>query len=131
MNTSNRPVTVLVVDPNPQQRALLAQILTPRCSILQAETLAQAASHLVTQQPEVIIVERELPDGDGLSFVRQVRNDPRLSEISIACVTNRAEVRDKIEGFRAGVDDYVIKPVDPAVFLQRIVLLTRVRRLTS
>ncbi len=131
MSTHQRSISVLVVDPDPQQRAMLAQILSPRCSVLQAETLAQATGYLAAQQPEVIIVERDLPDGDGLTFVQQVRNTSHLRDVSIACVTNRATVRDKIAGFRAGADDYVIKPIDPAVFLQRIILLTRVRRLTS
>lgn len=131
MSTRNRSISVLVIDPDPQQRAMLAQILSPRCSVLQAETLAQATSYLAAQHPEVIIVERDLPDGDGLTFVQQVRSTPQLRDVSIACVTHRADVRDKIAGFRAGADDYVIKPVNPAVFLQRVLLLTRVRRLTS
>lgn len=131
MRTDTPYISVLVVDPDPQQHPMLAQILAPRCSVLHAETLAQATSQLAAQRTAVIIVERDLPDGDGLTLVQQVRNDPRLRDVSIACVTHRAGVRDKIAGFRAGADDYVIKPVNPAIFLQRIVLLTRVRRLIS
>lgn len=131
MRPATRLLNVLIVDPDPQHREILAQILAPRCSVSHAETLAQAASHLAGQQPNVIIIERDLPDGDGLHFVQQVRSDPHMQNVSIACVTRRAAVRDKIAGFRAGVDDYVIKPVDPEIFLQRILLLMRVRQLTS
>lgn len=132
MSGNTRPVGVLVVDPDPQQHALLSQILAPRYLLLHAGTLAEATHHLATlPPPHVIIVERVLPDGDGLSLIQQVRSDPSLRDVSIACVTTRAEVRDKIEGFRAGADDYVIKPVDPKTFLQRIVLLTRLRQISS
>ena len=131
MRTQTQPISVLVVDPDPQERAILAKILASRCSVLHANTLAEATHLLASQHPAVIIVERDLPDGDGLTIVQQVRNDPHLHDVSIACVTQRAGVRDKIAGFRAGADDYIIKPVNPDVFLQRILLLTRMRRLIS
>jgi DNA-binding response OmpR family regulator len=45
----------------------------------------------------------------------------------IACVTHRSSIRDKVAGFHAGADDYVVKPVNVETFMWRVVLLTKMR----
>jgi DNA-binding response OmpR family regulator len=49
----------------------------------------------------------------------------------IICVTTRRAVQDKVRGFQAGADDYIIKPINPESFPLRLALLERLRRLSN
>lgn len=60
--------------------------------------------------PDVIILDVIMPGLDGYQVCRQARGDPLLKEIPILFLTAKAKDEDKIEGFLAGADDYMIKP---------------------
>jgi len=120
--------TVLIIDPDATARTHLASLLTNRFRVIEAATLDEAAQQIVLHHPRIILIEVDLP-GDALTFIRQVRQEPTTQDTCIACVTRRAEVQDKVAGFQAGADDYLVKPYNAATFLARITLLVRVHQL--
>lgn len=118
---------VLIVDPDITQQQMLARILAPRFRVLGASTLAEAIQQIQNYRPNIMLIEVDLADGDGKTLIRQIRDNPRTQGMIIACVTHKSAIRDKVAGFHAGADDYVIKPVNADTFMWRVVLLTRMR----
>ena len=120
-------VTVLVADPDPAQRQEYIDCLRPRYRVITAQTLAEASDLISRYRPSILLLEVDMPDGDGRTLVRQLRANMSLRHMVICFVTRRSAVRDKVAGFQAGADDYVIKPINAKTFLYRVILMTRVR----
>ncbi len=60
--------------------------------------------------PDLFILDIMMPGADGYQVCRQIRGDPLLAELPVLFLTAKAKDEDKIEGFRAGADDYLVKP---------------------
>lgn len=73
-------------------------------------TLDEAESAIQTSEYDVVLLDLQLPDGDGLSFLSKVRAKHIRTPIII--LTARDKVSDRIDGLNRGADDYVIKPFD-------------------
>jgi two-component system OmpR family response regulator len=73
-------------------------------------TLDEAESAIQTSEYDVVLLDLQLPDGDGLSFLSRVRAEHIRTPIII--LTARDKVSDRIDGLNRGADDYVIKPFD-------------------
>jgi two-component system, OmpR family, phosphate regulon response regulator PhoB len=79
--------------------------------------------------PDVVLLDLMLPGMSGLDVCRDLRAGERTREIPIIMITARAEETDQVVGFSMGADDYVTKPFNNKVLLQRIrALLRRVER---
>lgn len=122
--------TVLVADPDLQQQQFIAEILRSRYRVIAARTIADTIQMLVTYRPTILLLEVNQPDGDGVELIRRLRQDNAMKSMVIACVTNRSTVKDKVVGFQAGADDYIIKPVNRDTFMWRLVLLMRLRHIS-
>jgi len=72
----------------------------------------EALIHLRNQLPDIIITDILMPQMGGLDFCRALRHDPRTCLIPVVMLSARAELQERLDGFRAGADDYIIKPFD-------------------
>lgn len=61
-------------------------------------------------RPDLFVLDIIMPGADGYQVCRQIRGDPLLKEIPVLFLTAKGKDEDKIEGFRAGADDYLSKP---------------------
>jgi DNA-binding response OmpR family regulator len=103
--------TILVIDDDELvsrtlQRALKMydyQVMTANSGI---DGLQLARRH----RPDLFILDIMMPGVDGYQVCRQIRGDPLLKELPVLFLTAKAKDEDKIEGFRAGADDYLVKP---------------------
>lgn len=84
---------------------------------------AQALTLMEHRHIDLAVVDLTMPQMDGLTFTRTVREGG--SSLPILMVTARVAQADKHEGFRAGTDDYMVKPVDEEEMLWRIEALLR------
>jgi len=118
---------VLVVEGNvaaqEQIRAALGEYYTLMFASGQAEALATLHATL----PDLLVTELDLNDGDGLDLCGQVRGQPRMQRLPIMVLTGRSTIQDKVAGFQAGADDYVVKPFDRRLFHARVRLLCRIK----
>ncbi|MCB9680713.1 MAG: response regulator transcription factor [Alphaproteobacteria bacterium] len=85
--------------------------------------LAQARVAVGVADHDLILVDRMLPDGDGLALVRELRRQG-LTTPAI-CLTARDRVEERVEGLYGGADDYVVKPFAFDELLARIAAVTR------
>ena len=83
---------------------------------------ALAAARIITEQPDLVILDLMLPGEDGLTICRKVRD---RYDGPILMLTARTDDADQIQGLDLGADDYVCKPVRPRLLLARIQALLR------
>ncbi|MFI5273696.1 MAG: PleD family two-component system response regulator [Ktedonobacterales bacterium] len=118
---------VLVVDHNPSARQRLHDALGEGYVLRFVGSTGEALAAVRQEVPDLLVSEVDLPDGDGLHLCEQVRGLPETEHLPIMLVTERASIQDKVAGFQAGADDYVVKPVDVRLFHARIRLLYRIK----
>lgn len=78
--------------------------------------------------PEVAVLDRSLPDLDGLEVMRRIRATPALQDMSVLMLTARAEELDRVLGLELGADDYIAKPFSFPELLARIRAISRRNR---
>jgi DNA-binding response OmpR family regulator len=76
--------------------------------------------------PPLAILDWMMPNLDGVDVCRNIRNTPRLQSIYIILVTGKESRESRLEGLRAGANDYITKPFDPAELEARVRVATRV-----
>jgi DNA-binding response OmpR family regulator len=122
-------LSVLVVDGNPASRERVRAALDAQCVVRFASGVREALDALRTQPPDLLVSEVDLTDGSGLDLCEEIRATPALKRLPIMLLTDRASIDDKVAGFQAGADDYVVKPVDARLFHARVRLLDRIKRI--
>jgi DNA-binding response OmpR family regulator len=91
-----------------------------RC--IRTNSLREAYRAILNERPSIVILELNQPDGDGLDLIAHLRTDPTLKGILIACVTQRSNTWDKVFAWRAGADDYIVKPLTRTFHGQMLLL---------
>ena len=115
---SEPATSILVVEDEPQMRRFLRTALTAQgFRIVEAENLREALVAATTHNPEVILLDLGLPDGDGADLAREVRG---WSRVPIIVISARGREDDKVGALDAGADDYLTKPFGVNELLARI-----------
>lgn len=118
---------ILVVDDDPALRQLLADYLNRHgYDTLLAPDTVDLAARIVKYSPDLLVLDRMLPDGDGAQACRRLREQGE--DIPVVLLTARDEAVDRIIGLEAGADDYLGKPFDPRELLARIQAVLRRKR---
>lgn len=92
-------------------------------------SVAEARECLARCVPDILICEVQIGQESGLDLCRFIRNRPELHRLPIMILTSMMTLQDKVAGFDAGADDYVVKPFDARHLETRIRLLLRIKRL--
>jgi DNA-binding response OmpR family regulator len=120
---------ILLVEDDRRVSAVMLSMLQRRG--YDVEHAATATAALEAAPCDLVLLDLNLPDGDGVDVCRILR--ARNENLGIIAVTARGEERDKITGLRVGADDYVVKPFSMAELQARIEALLRrtVRQATA
>lgn len=103
---------LLAVEDEPRNAALLQAILGRAGYELHvAGDLAEARAWLTTTTPALVLLDRHLPDGDGLELIGTIRGDDRLRGVPILLVSASVLPRDQSAAMDAGCDGFLAKPV--------------------
>src|SRR5215470_83841 len=129
MSTKERHMNVLVVESNPTARERVIAALGEFYTVHFVSGASEALTAVDAQLPDLLVTEVDLEDGDGLALCEQVRARPTGARLPIMLLTSRTSIRDKVAGFQAGADDYVVKPLDTRLFYARVRLLCRIKGL--
>ncbi|HYC03829.1 MAG TPA: response regulator transcription factor [Azospirillaceae bacterium] len=99
---------VLIIEDEPATRALLAGYFQQAGFLVaEAENGQEARDSMLRQPPDLVLLDIELPDEDGFSIAKSIRE---ISNVGIIIVTQRANEDDRVFGLETGGDDYVTKP---------------------
>jgi two-component system response regulator QseB len=90
-----------------------------------ADSIAAASALLARSAFDAVVLDRNLPDGDGLALARRLRTEGRATPILV--LTARDTLEDKLLGFEAGGDDYLVKPFALQELEVRLLALARRR----
>jgi two-component system alkaline phosphatase synthesis response regulator PhoP len=117
---------ILLIDDEPDIVEILSYNLEQSgYKVYIAQNGKEGIEKAMKYQPHLIIVDMMMPGIDGVETCEQIRTNDSLKNTIIAFLTARSEDYSQIAGFRAGADDYMIKPVSIKVFLARIGALLR------
>ena len=111
------PATLLIVDDEKDIRDMLSSCFRRRGYQVLSAGSGQEALDLAARQPDLILLDVNMPDMDGLEVCRRVREDVSCP---ILFLTARVEESDKIQGFAAGGDEYIVKPFSIEVLLAQV-----------
>jgi DNA-binding response OmpR family regulator len=112
---------ILLVEDDHRVGAVMSSMLQRRGYAVEHAATATAA--LEAAPCDLVLLDLNLPDGDGLDVCRALRS--RNEHLGIIAVTARGEERDRVTGLRVGADDYVVKPFSMAELQARIEALLR------
>ena len=109
---------VLIVEDNALNMKLLRDVLAAKgYATLEATTGARALELAQQHAPDVILMDVQLPDVDGVEVLRGIRTDARTASLPVVAVTAQAMDGDRDRFLRAGFDAYLAKPLDVSELL--------------
>jgi diguanylate cyclase (GGDEF)-like protein len=115
------PDRILIVDRDAGIANFVKLNLEERGFVVQHVADGAAALQMIrTDAPALVLTDLDLPGLDGLEMIRRLRADPMLSALPLIILTGRGMSIDKVAGFSAGADDYVVKPFDTLELVARV-----------
>jgi DNA-binding response OmpR family regulator len=115
---------ILLVEDEVEMAALLKSALENHGMLLDAvPSLAIAREALHQPHYDLVLLDRQLPDGDGIEVVEMMRT--RQLELPVVVLTARGSLQDRVEGLNGGADDYLVKPFAIEELLARIRAVAR------
>jgi CheY-like chemotaxis protein len=108
---------ILIVDDNEMNVKLLRWLLEKHGYVVHTASDAQTArTGIRAVHPQLVLMDIQLPDVDGLQLTREFKADPGLRSIPIVAVTSYAMKGDRQRAVGAGCDGYITKPIDTKQF---------------
>ncbi len=111
---------ILIVEDNPDNMTTIKAVLRNRYRIMEATDGEEGLRLAQETLPDLILLDMSLPKMDGLTVVRQLKDNPALRSILVVAMTARVMKGDREKILDAGCDDYIAKPIDPEGFLKKI-----------
>jgi signal transduction histidine kinase len=124
------PGRILVVDDNASARFWRARLLRAAGhTVFEASTIAEADVLVREYRPELIVLDVQLPDGSGLDFCRQIKQNDELRAVMVLQMSATFITDDDhVKGLEAGADAYLTDPTSPGVFVATAAALLRLSR---
>ncbi|HEX4747065.1 MAG TPA: response regulator [Gaiellaceae bacterium] len=118
---------ILAVDDIPQNLRLLEAVLAPQgYTVVTAATGEEALFKVLSEKPDLILLDIVLPGINGYEVCKRLRADPKTSFLPVVMVT-ASELPEKLKAIEAGADDFVPKPFDAQELLARVRSLLRIK----
>jgi two-component system, cell cycle response regulator DivK len=112
---------ILVVEDNEANQMLVQAVLELEgYRVVLAGSTDEAREQLANETPALILMDVQLPGQDGLTFTRQLKEDPATRDIPIVALTAHAMQGDRDLAFTAGCIGYIAKPIDTRTFAHQV-----------
>jgi two-component system phosphate regulon response regulator PhoB len=112
---------ILVVDDEPDIREVIRFALEGAdFRVLEAGHADDARKLLLSEHPDLVLLDWMLPGRSGLELARQLKQNPKTRALPIIMVSARGEEEDRIKGLDTGADDYIAKPFSPREMVARV-----------
>jgi two-component system cell cycle response regulator DivK len=107
------PLTVLYVEDDPNNRMLIRRILMAEgYNMLDAASAEEALAVVALNRPDLVLMDINMPDVDGLTLTSQLKKLPLMANVPIVAVTANVMRGDRERTLAAGCDGYLQKPID-------------------
>jgi two-component system chemotaxis response regulator CheY len=112
----------LVVDDSSTMRRIITNTLNKigQHDVIEASNGREGLEKLATTDVDLIITDWNMPEMNGIDFIRALRASATLKETPVLMVTTNAAKDDIVEALRAGVNSYIVKPFSPDTFKEKI-----------
>ena len=112
---------ILLIEDNAVNRRLAQFLLKSQgYEVWEVTNASEAFDSLKEKQPDLILMDIQLPGMDGLTATKHLKADPATRDIPVLAVTSYAMKGDEAKAFEAGCTGYVTKPIDKKVFLDAV-----------
>jgi len=112
---------ILVVEDNERNLKLLRDLLEYKgYDVRTARTAEDGIALAVSEPPDLVLMDLQLPGIDGMEALRQLRESPRTADIPVVAVTAQAMKQDRERALEAGFDGYVEKPISVRAFPEQV-----------
>ncbi len=119
---------ILAIEDSKVVQAQLEDILRERYHLAISDDGPTGIAAAYEEPPDLILLDIYLPKMDGYEVCRCLKQDPGTREVPIVFITSLDAEQEKVRGFEAGADDYIVKPFYPGELLARISLHLASRR---
>lgn len=119
--------TILVVDDEPFFREILKDTLQDKYEVVAAASGSEALSIIRKSKPDLILLDVEMPDKNGIEICRELKEDFATRDIPVILLTARTGRGETVDGLNAGADDYIVKPMHPPEVIARIEAHLRIK----
>lgn len=120
--------TILVVDDTPDNLKMISGLLKQHYRLKVANNGRKALEIAAgSPPPDLILLDVMMPEMDGYEVCERLKRDPATQAIPVIFLTGRTDAADVDVGLRLGAVDYIAKPVDPPVVLDRVATHLRLR----
>ena len=127
-----QPQTLLIIDEIDLNRRLLrAMLKTAPYRILEAQRPSEALAILDREKVDLIIVDQVIPEMSGTEFCQLIKNDRRTQLVPVLMTTSLQGVENEVAGFESGADEFLLKPLRPALVRTRIHTMLRNKALVD
>ena len=124
------PPLILIVDDNPTNLEVLqVRLRANGYDLITAVDGEDALAKVREFEPDLLLLDVMMPKLDGISVVKQLKQDSKLRFIPVILVTAKADTRDLVAGLDAGGDDYLTKPFEQAALMARVRSMLRIKEL--
>ena len=125
--TSLKPPRILIVEDEPDIASVLADYLRlEHCETQVVHDGITAMQTILTNPPDLVLLDLMLPGLDGLGILRNMRaQEPHQAPIPVIMITARVEEVDRLIGLNLGADDYICKPFSPREVVARVKAVLR------
>src|SRR5204862_1946800 len=114
----DKPITVMVAEDDQQLAFLIRDNLEEEgYTVMSCEDGAIAWDHFQKKQPDICLLDINMPNQDGISLAKKIRSKTDI--VPIIFMTAKSMLEDKIKGFESGADDYITKPFSMKELLLR------------
>lgn len=117
----NQNTKILVVEDNPLNMKLINVILSSEgVEVLEAENAEEGIEICKTAQPDLVLMDIQLPGMDGLEATRIIKNNKLLNHMPVVALTAHAMEGDEEKAYEVGFDGYITKPIDTDTFMESV-----------
>lgn len=117
---------VLVVDDDPVNREIMQEILETEYQIAMAEDGEQALQHAKAMQPQVILLDINMPGMSGYQVCEKLKEDGQTKHIPVTFVSALDTLGERLAGYEAGGDDYITKPFEAKELLSKLKVMLQI-----
>ena len=118
--STGKGLSILVVEDNADMRGYIRSILRDKYNVLEAAHGEEALTILNSHAVDFIISDLMMPIMDGIELSRRVKENFTISHIPFLMLTAKTSQESRLESYRTGVDEYLLKPFDETLLLTRI-----------